>query len=939
MPQTLRDVTSKPLDQDTRVSISSLVGHPETAGAPTSADTVLRAMLNGSFDAMAVIDVDCPTETPTFVMQNTSMAELRERAHVGCNVAEALHNHRVLEQIEHGANRVVVDTEGVRCKGISGSLSYSFTPIGHQLPPLELPRNQTVAESVAQDRNRIRLLLCIRDNTECAATFTALEESRRQLSMHVEQTPMAMIEWDIEGRVTSWNPAAERIFGYAQDDALGRKTTDLIFPAEVGQHIGSQWKSLIERQDGERVTNSNVRKDGTRITCEWYNTPLVDFDGRVVGVASMAQDVTDRIAAEREQQQINAELRRVMEGARCLVWHAGVRQESQTFTWNMHVTHDGCSTSWLPIFVPEGSTFQQAWAASIHPDDTCRMDARSRSALLSGASTYSQEFRCILADGTVQWLREVVQITPIDKGEWMLVGICTDITEQKTADISLSCERNQLRTLIDNLPSYIYFKDALGRFVIDNAAHARFLGASSPNDVIGHTIFDYIDADEAEQSELEDLTILETGLPMLDKVQCVHDAEGNANWYSTSKIPLCDACGSVIGLVGISHDITHQHQLEEDRGRMLDDAIDRADRDPLTGLLNHRHFHTRLAEIEAEAALLDGRYSVVIMDIDNFRFFNSAYGHSAGDEVLRNVASVIRSVCRGSDILARLGSDEFALILEDAGPDEVARFMARVEAAVDRMGYQPLDYEWEVPLSISSGSATFPEDSDSRLGILNVAGERLKTAKFGDSGSAHIVAHLRGGLSAAFENFSLLNALVSAVDNKDRYTRRHSEDVLRYSVQIATELGLDEQTMFHVKVAALLHDVGKIGVPDEILRKPGKLTDEEFGAIKQHPVMGAIMVHAVPGFEAILDAVRYHHERWDGNGYPDGLAGTDIPLLGRLMAVADAYSAMTTDRPYRKAMDTDRADQILLKGAGAQWDPACVYAFLRSRGVDVHAIA
>ena len=167
----------------------------------------------------------------------------------------------------------------------------------------------------------------------------------------------------------------------------------------------------------------------------------------------------------------------------------------------------------------------------------------------------------------------------------------------------------------------------------------------------------------------------------------------------------------------------------------------------------------------------------------------------------------------------------------------------------------------------------------------------------------------------------MLNALVTAVDTKDRYTRRHSEDVMSYSYQIACELGLDGRTQHHVMLAALLHDVGKIGVPDRVLRKPGRLTGEEYESIKQHPMMGAIIVGAVPGFEATLDGIRHHHERWDGDGYPFGLRGEEIPLIARLMAVADAYSAMTTDRPYRKGMAEDVADALLLAGAGTQWDP------------------
>ena len=162
----------------------------------------------------------------------------------------------------------------------------------------------------------------------------------------------------------------------------------------------------------------------------------------------------------------------------------------------------------------------------------------------------------------------------------------------------------------------------------------------------------------------------------------------------------------------------------------------------------------------------------------------------------------------------------------------------------------------------------------------------------------------------------MLDALVAAVDNKDRYTRRHSEDVLTYSLQVAEALGLDEATRHTVAVAALLHDVGKIGVPDAILRKPGALTGAEFEAVRQHPMMGSVIVGAVPGMEGTLDAVRHHHERWDGGGYPFGLAGEAIPLLARLMAVADAFSAMTTDRPYRKGMGVAQARRCWSAGRG-----------------------
>jgi HD-GYP domain-containing protein (c-di-GMP phosphodiesterase class II) len=190
------------------------------------------------------------------------------------------------------------------------------------------------------------------------------------------------------------------------------------------------------------------------------------------------------------------------------------------------------------------------------------------------------------------------------------------------------------------------------------------------------------------------------------------------------------------------------------------------------------------------------------------------------------------------------------------------------------------------------------------------------------------------------QGFSMLDALVTAVDNKDRYTRRHSEDVLTHCQVLAREMGLTPQEAETLSVAALLHDVGKIGVPDSILRKPGRLTDQEFAAIKHHPLMGAVIVGAVFGFEATLDAIRHHHERWDGEGYPYGLQGEETPLAARIMAVADAYSAMTTDRPYRKGMRPERALAVLEEGAGTQWDPGCVRAFLRAHGIaETHDMA
>ena len=375
-----------------------------------------------------------------------------------------------------------------------------------------------------------------------------------------------------------------------------------------------------------------------------------------------------------------------------------------------------------------------------------------------------------------------------------------------------------------------------------------------------------------------------------------------------------------------------QEVRNEQLQQSLAAAEARADSDPLTELLNHRAFYRRLEE-EADRAQREGTsLAVAILDLNDFKFFNDAYGHLAGDAVLRQVAGALRGICRSYDSLARYGGDEFTLLAPGVGPEMGQAFSERLRHCLDGIGYQPEDGRNVIPLTLSFGIAFFPQDGPTRLDTLTAADHRLLRMKTGADDEDDEIDRHRAALTASLEGFSMLEALVTAVDNKDRYTRRHSEDVLKYSLAVARGLDLDEGVQRTLKTAALLHDVGKIGVPDFVLRKPDKLTDQEYQAIQQHAMMGAIIVGAVPGLEETLDAVRHHHERWDGEGYPFGLRGEETPLLARIMAVADAFSAMTTDRPYRKGMKPERAEAILREGAGTQWDPACVAAFLNERG-------
>lgn len=360
-------------------------------------------------------------------------------------------------------------------------------------------------------------------------------------------------------------------------------------------------------------------------------------------------------------------------------------------------------------------------------------------------------------------------------------------------------------------------------------------------------------------------------------------------------------------------------------------ALEAADHDSVTGLLNHRAVHQRLEAEFSRAKRQQSSLSVIMMDLNNFKLFNDTYGHPVGDQVLKRVAHVLETECRKFDILARYGGDEFIALLPDTDEPLAMVVAQRLRDRMGQEGFKGSGDERTIPVTLSFGVATYPDDGNHRHELLTIADANLYAAKNSEEGIRSSSATQRSSRELRTDtSFEVLDAMVTAVDNKDRYTRRHSEDVTEYALWIAEELGLSEETMRVIRVGGLLHDVGKIGVPEDVLRKPGRLTAEEYELMKRHPQLGALMVASVPGMDAITDIVRSHHERWDGHGYPQELVGEDIPLLGRVLAVADAFSAMTTTRPYRQGMEWDIALAEIRANIGTQFDPHMAEAFLKA---------
>jgi diguanylate cyclase (GGDEF)-like protein len=363
--------------------------------------------------------------------------------------------------------------------------------------------------------------------------------------------------------------------------------------------------------------------------------------------------------------------------------------------------------------------------------------------------------------------------------------------------------------------------------------------------------------------------------------------------------------------------------------RQTQELLDLADRDPLTGALNHGALVERLATQMEAAREGGGGIGVALLDVDSFGLLDSTYGHRAGDRVLVEIVRLLTEWMPGGATWGRYGPDEFLVTTPNGHEDELEPAVEVLRNVLDKAALQ-FEGSERLPVTISAGICYYPTNGDSVTALLSMTAMTLQEAK-ASGGNAIRVAEARPLEPSYVKTFNILEGLVNAVDTKDRYTRRHSEDVARYAEFLGQRLDVDVVTSRALQNAGKLHDIGKIGIPDAILRKPGRLTTEEFDILKQHVSLGDAIVRDqpdLPDLDLIRSGIRFHHERWDGRGYLLGMTGEEIPLVARILAVADAFSAITTTRPYRKGLAIDEALKRIEDAAGTQLDPALVQAFI-----------
>jgi diguanylate cyclase (GGDEF)-like protein len=398
---------------------------------------------------------------------------------------------------------------------------------------------------------------------------------------------------------------------------------------------------------------------------------------------------------------------------------------------------------------------------------------------------------------------------------------------------------------------------------------------------------------------------------------CIASRRPNA--YSTSQVQLLSQLALRIA-------------MSIENARLYAQAEQRARIDELTGLWNRRHLMERIQVEIGRHSRYGGAFSLIILDLDSFKALNDTYGHIEGDRILKQLGMVLKGAIRDADEAFRYGGDEFAILLPQTGINDAQEVAERVRRRISselKSG--------SVSMTASLGLASWPVDGIAISEIISAADKALYHAKQRGGDQSQAVLEILPSLSEPparpdFHQdrgaFSIIYALAAAVDAKDHYAHDHSQRVKDYAIALCRALDLEPADIARLSVCALLHDIGKLGVSDEILNKASKLTKEEWELIKTHPQMGADIVSHIPQLSACMPGILYHHENYDGTGYLLGLKAKAIPLDARILRVVDAFAAMISARPYRDALSQEEALEELKVGAGKQFDPALVEVFI-----------
>jgi len=677
----------------------------------------------------------------------------------------------------------------------------------------------------------------------------------------------------IDYRFLTVNPAFEQMTGLKAEEILGRTVLEVL-PDTEPYWIENYGKVA---QTGEPMKFSNFAlSSGKFFEISAYQPSPNQF-------ACTFSDVTQRVRAEEETKRVLSRLQSLLDNSPSpivIVDETGKIIEVSAIAKNVL----GLSENGLPKTAPPELMGKVLRVMSKLPDE----------------SKYLESVDVFEFDGSKRYFESRLFPIHAPNSPQRLFGyLAIDMTERMMAEQALKESEEKYSSYIRNAPFGVFVVNGTGRYIEVNSSAAAITGYSREQ-LLEMKIQD-ITAQESLQSAIQHFGNLKITGSMSAELKFVHQ-DGSIRWWTVDAVRLTDD-----RYLGFSGDITEKKDAEAN-------LLHISNHDFLTGLYNRRFFEAEMKRADTESQL---PLSVMIGDINGVKLVNDAFGHSEGDRLISQSAKIISGCCRQGDTVARVGGDEFAILMPKTDNATALGVLTEIKSALAALNASGLEEKFEY--SVSLGFATKRKADEDIQNIIRIAEEYMYQRKLLEHNSSHS---------------KIISSIKAAMIAKNQETEDHAERMAFLSRVIAIELNLSEAEQDRLELLTALHDIGKVGISERILVKQGSLNEDEWVEIRRHPEIGYRIAISTPELIPIAESILCHHERWDGQGYPQGLGGETIPLLSRILAVVDAYDAMTHDRPYRNAMTHEEAISEIAANSSTQFDPDIVRIFLSRVNID-----
>ncbi len=738
------------------------------------------------------------------------------------------------------------------------------------------------------------LIVTLNDITERKNAEEALKDSENRYKAIFNKALYGIQLTDREGKILQSNPAHHNIHGYENGELVGRYIWDLMIDETHRQQAKDFYNKIIQEQPTPQIyVSQDLTKNGLEIYTQVVWDYIRDTEGNITCILSIIDDITERRKSELALQKERNRLTSIIEGTNVGTWE-----------WNVRTGETIFNKKWAQIV---GYTLEElapisikTWEELTYPDDLEESNNLLEQHFSGGMPYY--DFECQMKHKDGHWVAvhdrgKVMTWTEAGKPLWMF-GTHEDISKRKLSAEALKKSEEKFRSLFEESPFGIILceavRDEKGKLidyihVQGNKSTVNHLGLEE-KDIIGKTALEIADNNQTRDYMVKFDRMFLTKKP-IDYTQYISIVNRT---LQVTAFPM-NSDQFILNFIDVTEKSKQLKQIE-----FL------SFHDELTGIYNRRFFEEEMKRMDTKRNL---PLSLIMGDVNGLKLINDSFGHKNGDALLKKTANAIKEGCRGDDVIARIGGDEFVVILPNSNEVKAMEIINRISGIINKEQIMGIN------ISVSFGFGTKTDSAQNLRDILKDAEDHLYKQKLYESSS------MRN------ETIKLISNTLHAKNSRELI---HSQKVSELCEALSSKMGFSDDAVKVIKLAGLMHDIGKIGIEDKVLNKHGKLNDDEYLEVKRHPEIGYRILSSVNEFSELSEYVLQHHENWDGSGYPQGLKGEAIKIEARIIGVADAYAAMTNARTYGTIRSNENAVGEIKRCAGTQFDPTIAKVFVEN---------